>query len=45
MFQTKVVEKNHNTHFVFSDAIHEICAIYELMLKNMVDPDRPQMAM
>jgi len=25
--------KNRNTHFIFSNAIHEICAIYELLLK------------
>ena len=40
IFKTKVLE-NQNTHvqYFFS----ENCAIYEIMWKNMVQPDRPQM--
>ena len=44
MFQTKVVEKL-KTHFVFSIYIYflENRALYEIMCKNIVDPERPQM--
>ena len=34
------------THFVFSNfsfIFFESCAVYEIMWKNMVQPDRPQM--
>jgi len=37
--------KSHNTYFIFISAIHEICAVFEQLLKNMVEPDRPEMAM
>ena len=46
MFQTKFVEKNQNTHFVFYNLFfppHENRAFYEIMLENIVQPDRPQM--
>ena len=44
MFQTKVVEKI-KTHFVFSNFffLFENRAVYEIMCKNIVEPDRPQM--
>ena len=43
MFQTKVVEKNQNTHFVFSNFFKENLAVYEIMWKNIVERGRPQM--
>jgi len=45
MFQTKFVEKV-TTHVVYSLALFtRRGAVCELLLKNMVEPDRPQMAM
>jgi len=42
MFQTNVVEKaKHTFHFQYPS--FENSAIYEIMWKNMVQPDRPQM--
>jgi len=41
MFQTKVVEKI-KTRFVFSNFFPESCAVYDIMWKNIVEPDRPQ---
>ena len=41
MFQTKVIERIKNTHFIFNK-FFENCAIYEIMKKNNVEPDRPQ---
>ena len=45
MFQTKVVKKI-KTHVLFSVTIFcsENLAIYEIMWKNMVETDRPRMA-
>jgi hypothetical protein len=44
MFQKKVVEKI-KTHILYSVIIFpENRAVYEIMLKNIVEPDRPQMA-
>jgi len=42
MFQTKVVQKI-KTHILCSALFFESCAVYEIMWKNMVQPDRPQM--
>ena len=43
LFQTKVVE-TIKTHFVSSNSPPpQIRAVYEVMLKNMVEPDRPKM--
>jgi hypothetical protein len=42
-FQTKFVEKI-TTHFLHSINFPENRAIYEIMWKNIVEPDRPQMA-
>jgi hypothetical protein len=37
-------KENQNTHFMFSNPPpSENCAIYEIMWKNMVEPDRPHM--
>jgi hypothetical protein len=44
MFRTKVVEKI-KTHFVFNNPPTEYRAVYEIMWKNMVEPDKPQMTM
>ena len=43
MFQTKVVEKNQDTNFVFSKSPPENIAVYEKMWKNIVERGRPQM--
>jgi len=43
MFQTKVVEKNQNTHFVFSNFFWKNRAFCEIMWKNISEPGRPQM--
>jgi hypothetical protein len=43
MFQSKVVEKI-KTHFKFNNFFSENRAVYEIMWENMVQPDRPQMA-
>ena len=34
---------NENTHFTFNYIFSDNCVIYEIMWKNMVQPDRPQM--
>jgi len=38
----KSCTENQNTHFVFSNFFSENRAVYEIMWKNMVEPDRPQ---
>jgi len=44
IFHTKVVEKI-KTHFMFNDFFPpENRAVYEVMWKNNIQPDRPQMA-
>ena len=40
MFQIKFVEKI-KTHFMFINPFPENRAIYEIMWKNMIDPDMP----
>jgi hypothetical protein len=45
MFQTEVVEKTQ-THFMFHNLFYEnrgLCAVYEVMWENIVEPGRPQM--
>ena len=39
----KTCRGNQNTHFVFNDFFSENHAIYEIMWKNIVERDRPQM--
>jgi hypothetical protein len=39
----KSCKENQNTYSVFSNFLSENCAVYEIMWKNMVDADRPQM--
>jgi hypothetical protein len=41
MFQIQVLEKI-KTHFTFNDFCSHDCAIYEIMSKNMVEPERTQ---
>jgi len=41
MFKGKVPE-NQNTHFMFNDFV-QICAVYNIMQKNEVETDGPQM--
>jgi hypothetical protein len=43
MFHTKAAEKI-KTHFLFSNVFPKIVLFDEIMWKNMVQPDRPQMA-
>ena len=40
--QTKFAEKTKR-HFMFTFFPPENCAVYEIMWKHMVGPDRPQM--
>jgi hypothetical protein len=42
MFQKKVVEKL-KTYIMLSNFFSENDAVYEIMWKNVVEPDRPQM--
>jgi hypothetical protein len=42
MFQANVVEKI-KTHILFSITFSENRDVYEVMWKNMVEPDSPQM--
>jgi len=42
MFQAEVAEKI-KTHFVFSNFFFRNRAVYEIMWKDTVEPDRPQM--
>ena len=37
----KSCTENQNTHFVLGNIFSKICAIYELMWRNMVEPDTP----
>jgi len=39
----KSCKESQNTHFVFSNFFPENRAVCEIMWKNMVEPDRPQM--
>jgi hypothetical protein len=39
----KRCRENQGTHFTFSNSFSENLAIYEIMWKNMVEPDRPDM--
>jgi hypothetical protein len=45
MFRRKILEKNRNTHFVFSNffSFPENRAVYEIMWKNSVEACMPQM--
>jgi len=35
--------ENHNTHFTFSNRFQKNLAIYGIMWKNVVQPEKPQM--
>jgi hypothetical protein len=39
----KICRENQNTNFMFKNFFLENCAIYEMMWKNIVEPNRPQM--
>jgi hypothetical protein len=41
MFQAKFIDKT-KTHFMLNNIFSENRAIYEIMGKNIVEPDRPQ---
>ena len=43
MFEIKVIDKI-KTHFLFNNFFSENCAVYEIMLKNIVEPGMLQMA-
>jgi hypothetical protein len=40
----KLCRENQNTHFVFSNVISENRAFYDIMWRNVVEPDTPQKA-
>jgi len=40
----KSCKENQNTHVVLSNFFYENCAVYEIMWKNVVEPDMPQIA-
>jgi hypothetical protein len=40
----KICQENQNTHFMFSNFFSENRAVHEITWKNIVEPDRPQMA-
>jgi hypothetical protein len=44
MFQTKVLREIQNTHFVFGNFFFENRTVYEKILKNIVELDRPQIS-
>ena len=39
----QICRENQNTHFTFKNFVSTKCAIYQIMWKNMVEVDRPQM--
>ena len=43
MFQTKIVEEME-THIYIQNALFKNSFVCEIMWKNMVDPDRPQVS-
>jgi hypothetical protein len=43
MCQIKFVEKIKKTHSVFNNFFSENCAVFEIVWKNMVEPERTQM--
>jgi len=43
-FSDKSCRENQNTHFFFNKSFSKNHAVYEIMWKNIVQPDRPQMA-
>jgi hypothetical protein len=44
MFEAKVVE-GEKTHFMVNDFFSENHAIHEIIWKNMIQPDRPQITL
>jgi len=43
-FSDKICRENQNAHFMYSVTLFsEIRAVYEIMWKNFVESDRPQM--
>ena len=45
IFEAKVVQKNQNKHFIFSNIFPRKSWSLWDMLKNMIDQDRPEMRM
>ena len=43
-FSDKSCREIQNTHFMFNNIFSENRVVYEIMWKDMVEPDRPQMA-
>ena len=43
MYQTKVVQKIKRRILMFNNFFYENCAVYEILWKNMVEPDGSQM--
>jgi hypothetical protein len=42
MFLTRFVEKKYRLHFTLSNFYYANHAVYEIIWKNTMDPDRPQ---
>jgi hypothetical protein len=40
----QICRENQNKHFIFHNFPPELHDVYEIMWKNMIEPDRPQMA-
>jgi len=38
-----MLRENQNTHFIYNNLFSKHYAIYEIMLKNMAEPDTSQM--
>jgi hypothetical protein len=36
--------ENQNNSFVFSSVFSENCTVYEIILKNLMEPEKPQIA-
>jgi hypothetical protein len=43
-FFEEICRLNQNTHFIFNNFYFENRAVAEILWKNIVEPDRPQMA-
>ena len=40
----KMYRKSKRTHFIFDNFLFEYRTVFEIMWKNMVEPERPQIA-
>jgi hypothetical protein len=42
-FSDKSFRESLNTHFIFDNFLSETRAVFEMIIKSTVEPDRPQM--